>query len=335
MHELGAEMKYMRPQKSSQKNPAGGFTLVELLVVIAIIGILVALLLPAIQAAREAARKTQCKNNIRQIAIALLNYENGNKRLPGGSSFTEPLTTLPKTGTWVSSILPYMEEQNLYNRFNFPAGMRHASNAELVKTVIPGLICPSDPRSTEPLFKLDPAIAVVNPIESMGLWYPVSMGPTSDDSCTFCTNTTPGPTNYCCQGNNFGTRASNGYPAGSFVGMFGRYPVGIKLSQVRDGTSKTIMMGETLPAHCRLLSAFSPNFPVMGTSIPMNTLDSDEALPSGTYLYFRSCGFKSSHTGGAFFALGDSSLHFIEESMDYRAYNELGTRAGGEIVSVP
>ena len=90
------------------------FTLVELLVVIAIIGILVALLLPAVQAAREAARRTSCTNNIRQLGLALVNYHDAHKTLPFGSGYLNA-----RTGTWVSAILPYMEEQSLYDRFDF------------------------------------------------------------------------------------------------------------------------------------------------------------------------------------------------------------------------
>jgi prepilin-type processing-associated H-X9-DG protein len=162
------------------------------------------------------------------------------------------------------------------------------------------------------------------------LWYPASMGPTHMDACPFCSNGTPSNTNFCCQGWNFGTQAGGGYPAGSSVGMFGRTDiVTIRMASVTDGLSNTFMVGETLPAHCTFMGLYSQNFPLSGTSIPINLMES--AVDSN---WFRTCGFKSLHTGGANFALGDGSVKFVSRSIDYRVYNGFGTRAGGEVVTL-
>jgi prepilin-type N-terminal cleavage/methylation domain-containing protein len=139
---------------------SSAFTLVELLVVIAIIGILVALLLPAIQAAREAARRAQCQNNLKNVGLAVLNFESHNNTFPMGTIFPN----LPGSGivpniqsnydfgeSWVVSVLPYMENQALFDAFVFkdpvtqaPVPMRDARNLEERGIELPTMVCPTD-----------------------------------------------------------------------------------------------------------------------------------------------------------------------------------------------
>jgi prepilin-type N-terminal cleavage/methylation domain-containing protein/prepilin-type processing-associated H-X9-DG protein len=129
---------------------ARGFTLVELLVVIAIIGVLVSLLLPAIQAARESARRTQCTNNLKQIGLGMLNFENSRKHFPPGEH--KP-AGVPVTGglAWSSWFLPFLEEGNLHARINFKSDMRSPPNwlpdlTGPTNTVVPAYVCPSSGR---------------------------------------------------------------------------------------------------------------------------------------------------------------------------------------------
>ena len=157
------------------------------------------------------------------------------------------------------------------------------------------------------------------------------MGPTHMDQCPFCPNGVPAANNYCCQGWNFGTQAGGGFPAGTFAGMFGRTDVTtIRVASVLDGLSNTFMVGETLPTGCTFMGLYSQNFPLSGTSIPLNHME--DAVDVN---WFRTCGFKSLHPGGANFAMGDASVHFVSATIDYQVYNELGSRAGGESSQLP
>ena len=137
--------------------PSRGFTLVELLVVIAIIGILVALLLPAIQAAREAARRSQCSNNLRQIALGIVNYETANQEYPPGCEvYQNPTTGSPKyspapynafidmTRTWSIAILPYLESQQLEQSFDTSLPISNPVNQPLIEYELPVFLCPTD-----------------------------------------------------------------------------------------------------------------------------------------------------------------------------------------------
>ena len=124
-----------------------GFTLIELLVVIAIIGILVALLLPAVQAAREAGRRTQCSNNCKQIVLALHGYHTGASCCRCATSWDGPGIT------WTEAVLPFMDQQNLFDAFDFTKASNDPANQKAVNTVVPSLVCPTDPASSLPIMR--------------------------------------------------------------------------------------------------------------------------------------------------------------------------------------
>lgn len=222
-----------------------GFTLVELLVVIAIIGILVALLLPAIQAARAAARRTQCQSNLKQIGIALLNYHGAKKEFPEGMYFdVDPssVSQLPPAAdsvnfrpNWIIKILPYMEEQALYDRFhpdtfdyNKKVFISNALNREVRGARIPTLLCPEDTGADVP-FSGSGRLAALEGDN----W---------------------GRSNYACNGDNIHADKGPINPA-KLIDPLGRWHandrIGVlrintrtKIGQISDGTSHTILVGE-------------------------------------------------------------------------------------------
>lgn len=314
---------------TSRRSAPRAFTLVELLVVIAIIGILVGLLLPAVQAARESGRRIQCANNVKQVSLALYAYTTTQKTFPFGVSWDK------NTGTWASFILPQLERQAHFDIFDFKQSMEHANNLTAITTPVNVFVCPTDAKLSDAVMTERCTCCGNSPPKAHVLWYTASMGPTAPDSCPFCA---AGTNSYCCQGSNFGSN-----PKGAFTGIFGRCDVAIKPAAIRDGLSNTILIGETLPKHCFHNIAFGRNLPISGTQTPLGTLEGEGQVNKGmsqTDLHSKNpaarvCGFKSKHNGGAQFAMADGSVHFFSDSIDYRLYNGLGTRAGREAVSPP
>jgi len=318
-------------EASSNLQSRCAFTLVELLVVIAIIAMLVTLLLPAVQSAREAARRAACINNLRQVGLGMMNYESSNNEFPFGSDY-------PKSHrTFGALILPFIEAQNHFDMFDFTKPMRHGANRVARTTPVDVYMCASDPTSGNPILSKRGDSPSHNPADSTMLSYTGSMGPTHPDNCPFCPDNKPSPVNWCCQGCNFGTFGNGcGMKDGTFAGMFGRFEKSIKIKQVEDGLSKTVLCGETIPSHYVWNGAFVPNFPVSSMSIPINTMEQDNLKHGGhsLILWAITSGFKSYHPGGANFVMGDGSVHFTDDSIDHQIYAALGTRAGHEAVSV-
>jgi prepilin-type N-terminal cleavage/methylation domain-containing protein/prepilin-type processing-associated H-X9-DG protein len=316
-----------------------GFTLIELLVVIAIIAVLIALLLPAVQAARAAARRIQCTNNIKQLGLATLNYESTHGIFPPGQM---KMTTKPPWGiTLYVNMLPFLEQQPLYNGWNFNYGYDNLyGTTARSATVISALLCPAD-------------IIPTNPIQNgttSNEWY----GITSYGG------------NAGSQSHPFNQVTSDGifFYTGPAAPGFSQ----VTIASVTDGLSNTLFFGER--------SHYDPNYDTFATPgwtffsqtmgmwgwwasssggyglsdvaestySPINYVvpiaygspgatGLSAATFTTTYEYPRINAFGSLHPGGANFAMVDGSVRFIKQSIAMPTYHGLGTRAGGEVIS--
>jgi prepilin-type N-terminal cleavage/methylation domain-containing protein len=308
-----------RPRKT-------GFTIVELLLVIAIIGTLIALLLPAVQAAREAARRSSCTNNLKQIGVAIANYESAKKVYPPGAVLDPPSVPKKKRrkqGSMLVRLLPYIENQDLYKSFdftkrnidgqNFPGTTKKISS-EVIKTYI----CPSD--DPNGMYK---DLAVHN--------YAASNGPTEVFDNPACSCVHPWRDYKMAPIDN----------KRNYAGPFTRVGVSTKPTRITDGISKTIFVGEVrvgCSVHAQAGWAYTNNGSGYCTTlIPINFDTCNEFASDPCH---RPCtwntdvGFKSAHPGGAQFLLGDGSVHFLKDSIDHQSYQYLGAKADGQLASL-
>ena len=323
-----------------------GFTLIELLVVIAIIAVLIALLLPAVQQAREAARRTQCKNNLKQYGLGLHNYHDVHLMFPpGGGDWNNG----PEIG-WQVKILPFMDQAPLYNGLNMNANGAQGHGPSAWDTILPNT-------GRQARFKQVPyAICPSNPdAESRdGNWaqscYTGSLGsqrtPSADGACNQFLNPRPANAPSSLLGydaNSGGSDHGNTYSASGLNGMFARLGPPIKIANVLDGTSNTFLVGEINPT-CHDHTAGWWNLNGMGTahastSVPPNdmttcpnsrrvTNPACTAMSNWNYTW----GFKSTHAGGVHFLMVDGTVRFINENLDYNTYQRLGGRAEGQTV---
>jgi prepilin-type N-terminal cleavage/methylation domain-containing protein len=321
-----------------RRHAKSAFTLVELLVVIAIIGILVGLLLPAVQAAREAARRMQCSNNLKQLGLSIHNYESSFKRLPSGNLGSANFTT----GLSVHArVLPYIEQANLYQLVDYNVAHNHVANDAARLQSVPTFICPSDSYT--------------------GL--ATSLGGVNSYYANSGTNILAGSPPTLTSDPNYGMPACNG--------LFYRESA-IKFGEVSDGLSNTFAFAEKIAGD----GSNSIATPVSDTFRPgTNPANADEALRDcmainpldiskqgvsivgapwiqayhSTTLYYhvlppntRSCMFPpgriattagSRHTGGVNACVADGSVRFVSSNLELPVWRALGTRSGGETVS--
>ena len=287
-------------RRASLRRNSQAFTLVELLVVIAIIAVLVSLLLPAVQQAREAARRVSCVNNLRQIALALHNYESLHRCFPMGCfecvppSFPPPKSYRGRQVAWNVYILPQLDQDNVYQLFDFNHSFRAPENLEAAGTSLSVFLCPSAQQGERP-------------------------GPNSGDVNG---NGVTDPGDYLAwtdYGGLFGVSHNTPTIQPEHRGMM-VYEKVVRARDVRDGLSNTMIVGE-----CSGRGHFSQSHWANGQNLfdhrfdnPINTTRNNELF--------------SDHPGGINAAFGDGRARFLNESMDQNLLNALLTRAGGEVV---
>lgn len=304
-------------------NRQRGFTLIELLVVIAIIAILISLLLPAVQQAREAARRTQCKNNLKQIGLGLHNYHDVYGMFPAGAIYGDD------SYGWGTMILPYIDQANIYNAMSTNMSSQTPDDYMDPIPAGKGLTCAD---GTYPL-QLQPG---VNDIA-----LPVFLCPTNSMSLT-TSPIRPGVGD-CAEGlGGFGRndyKGCLGTGGGSMTGMFGKLSGVRTPTRVRDcldGTSNTIAVGEGYTEQMRAIDG--PTHPNVGDfSVWIGTNNQHQNVVAETRIGDVINGdqddsFASEHIGGAQFVFGDGSVRFISENIDMVTFGNLGDKADGNIV---
>ncbi|HTU25419.1 MAG TPA: DUF1559 domain-containing protein [Pirellulales bacterium] len=301
-------------QRSHRAARLAGFTLIELLAVIAIIGLLIALLLPAVQSAREAARRSQCTNNLKQIGLALENYESYKKVFPSGyvSQYTANGTDTGPGWGWATLILPMLEETALANQLNLNLPIENAANSPAITTPLSEYLCPSEER--EPVWAAMSQSGGTKICDVAEAAYVAMFGTTE-----------PG-----IDGN----------------GMFFRNST-VHVREITDGSTQTIAAGE----RADVLGEATWVGSVTGAYLAPDPLDNDGIgifeQEEGSTMVLGQSGegkspgdptgepdmFYSLHPGGVNFVFADGHVTFLMNTMDPQLFQALCIRAGGEVIA--
>jgi len=297
----------------SYRSRSGGFTLIELLVVIAIIAVLISLLLPAVQQAREAARRTQCKNNLMQLGLALNNYMMAHEVLPPGTqNDSGPIQSKEDGGYhmgWLVQVLPHIEQRNVFNKVDFTKSVYDPANARVRSHRIGTYLCPSDPSNG---FNLTTALS-----------------------------------NYCGIHNDFETPIDVDQNGVLFLNSAVRY------EQIQDGSSNTIYViesrltsgsglgwisGTRATLRNVVINKTTPGTNSFSVEIHPSTANTVQGVDFREELAAVEAGQEivggggSNHVGGFHVAMGDGAVRFISQNINPMTMRNLANRADGEMM---
>lgn len=293
------------------------FTLMELLTSLGIIAVLFALLLPAVQSAREAARRTQCRSNMKQIALALHNYHDVHGTFPINTSYTHDVGPLSQSRSWMQGILPYIEQTSLHERIR-PAESIGANRAQAEHT-IPLFCCSSDTHDGRFDRRADVpeewTLGVTN--------YKANAG----------SNWGAGTFRFRSQAGRFALSYDGCNEGNGLICEGRRAPVVTRLRDVTDGASQSFAAGETVVGWTKWAWWYSNNAVTATCAIPLNHWPDGMAEGEPSADWPNAYGFASRHRGGGHFATTDGGVRFVSDGIDLATYHSLATISGAEVVS--
>ncbi|MEK6261763.1 MAG: DUF1559 domain-containing protein [Planctomycetota bacterium] len=292
-----------------------GFTLIEMMIVIAIIAVLICLLLPAVQQVRESARRTQCKNNLMQIGIALQNYESAHRVLPPGTqNVTGPIVSKEDETDfhmgWITQILPFMELTNDYNHIDFTSSVYSQANRPVRARFLACLICPSDPSTLPPGVGVTNYCGIHNDYET-----PIDVnqnGVLFLNSSVRCEQITDGLSNTVFV-------VESPINQGGELGWMSGTKSSLRNGVVWKNRGQLDANGNPAPPEYQSWINRLFNSPPRVVSV--SNAGTNQVGGPGSY-----------HTGGAQFLLGDSSVRFLSENIDPATLRTLMHRADGEMM---
>ncbi len=325
--------RLQQPQRGHDRScprPLHGFTLVELLVVIAIIALLIALLLPSVQGVREAARQVQCGNNLKQVALACLAYDQANGVLPAGSIVHGPCCVTRSKSNWAIDILPMLEQQSLHDRYDFTKFNEDPENAFVREAAVAVYCCPTDIDT----LALDVPESGAVPVPQRPRYrrgsYRASTGLGDGDSDSWVEAHRPDG-QYRRPARTRGAIHNIGYT------WYGQVPV----AAIRDGTSSTLLVGEHATVTNRQRRSFwAYSFAAYNKSEvtpESRTLlnDYERCVAIGGSIHGCKRIWSSMHPGIMKFAMCDGSVHSLSNAIDINVLGQLATIAGNETVQLP